>query len=219
MSTFSLPTQSRRTRISVVQLSAALALAALLMIGAPAARAANPRVVMTIAERGSITIELYQKDAPKTVAHFLKLVNEKFYDGLLFHRVVPSFVVQAGDPKSLTIDGKLLRNISPEAVAQQFGLGNGGSDENIPFEKTPYTHEHGTLAMALNKPQSATGDSQFFINLKANTQLNGDYCVFGKVVKGLDVVDKIQQGDRISSVHVVAESSAPAKPAKGKKKS
>src|SRR5579871_5595391 len=172
--------RGRRSLMSRARLAAMLACGALLMAGARPARAANPHVDMTVADRGVITIELYQAAAPKTVAHFLKLVNEKFYDGILFHRVVPKFIVQAGDPKSVNIDGSKLRG--DQSVAQQYGLGNGGSGESIPFEQNSYTHERGTIAMALSAAHSDTGDSQFFINLIANPSLNGGYCVFGKVV-------------------------------------
>jgi peptidyl-prolyl cis-trans isomerase B (cyclophilin B) len=214
--------RGRRASMEAVRLAAALTLCALLLMGAAPSRAAtNPRVDLDVAGRGVVTIELYPQAAPKSVAHFLKLVEEKFYDGLLFHRVVANFVVQTGDPKSLNVDGSKLRGLTDQAVSQQFGLGNGGSGETVPFEKNSYTHERGTIALALSQAASATGDSQFFINLKPNPPLNGGYCVFGKVVKGMDVVDKIQQGDRISSMRVVAaksEASAPPKPSKGKKK-
>jgi cyclophilin family peptidyl-prolyl cis-trans isomerase len=211
--------RGQRALVSYGHLASALVCCALLLVNAKPARAANPRVDMTVGDRGVITIELYQDAAPKTVAHFLKLVNQKFYDGILFHRVVPNFVVQAGDPASVSIDGSKLRG--DQSVAQQYGLGGGGSGETIPFEKNSYKHERGTIAIALNAARSATGDSQFFINIKPNPALNGDYCVFGKVVKGLDVVDRIQQGDRITSMRAVAgksDASASAKSSKGKKK-
>lgn len=171
------------------------------------ARADDPRVLLTVADRGTITLELFQKAAPKTVAHFLKLVNTKFYDGILFHRVRPGFVAQAGDPKSKSVDGSKLRDLSDEQVAEQYHLGNGGSGENIPFEENTQTNDRGTMAMALSGPRTATGDSQFFLNLVPNHRLDGDYCVFGKVVKGLDVMDKIQQGDKIVSARVVSAKS------------
>jgi len=145
----------------------------------------NPVVEMTIEKRGKITIELYPEEAPKTVAHFLELIKKKFYDGIRVHRVEPDFVVQAGDPQTRTkgVDAP--------------GIGTGGSGKNIPFEGNRRTHETGTVAMALSAPKSDTGDSQFFINLKPNHFLDGSYCVFGKVTKGMDVVKKIEKGDRI----------------------
>lgn len=190
-------------RRSIERMTISLALGTLLVMASLAARADNPRVALTVADRGTITLELFQKDAPKTVAHFVKLVKTKFYDGILFHRVRPGFVAQAGDPKSKTVDGSKLRELSDEEVANQYHLGDGGSGENIPFEENTQTNDRGTLAMALSGPRSATGDSQFFLNLVPNHRLDGDYCVFGKIVKGLDVLDKIQQGDKIVSAHVV----------------
>lgn len=154
---------------------------------------------MKIEKRGSIVIELFEKDAPKTVAHFLDLVDRKFYDGILFHRVVPKFVAQAGDPES--------RKVSAAEVAKKSdghggttGLGDGGSGKTIPFEENTLKHEKGTMGMALDGKRTATGDSQFFINLVDNHRLNGDYCVFGKVLKGMDIVLKIELGDKIVSV-------------------
>jgi cyclophilin family peptidyl-prolyl cis-trans isomerase len=150
--------------------------------------AANPTYKMTIEKKGDITIELYAKDAPKTVAHLQELIKKKFYDGMLIHRVEPNFVVQAGDPNTKTkgVDAP--------------GIGSGGSGKNIPFEENKHTHETATLGMALSAPRSATGDSQWFINLKPNHFLDGNYCVFGKVTKGMDVVAKIVKGDKIVSV-------------------
>jgi cyclophilin family peptidyl-prolyl cis-trans isomerase len=215
MGRFSLFDLARRATMPAVRMMTLLVMSAALVIGARAAHAANPQVNLSVAGKGVITIELYQKEAPKTVEHFLKLVNAKFYDGILFHRVIKGFMAQTGDPNSIGVDGSKLRDLTDQQVGATYHLGTGGSGENIPFEKNKLSNERGTLAMALSAPQSATGDSQFFINFVPNTRLNGDYCVFGKVVKGLDVVDKIQQGDRISSIRVISSSS---KPAKGKKK-
>lgn len=162
------------------------ALAAAVAMAAPAL-AANPTVTLTIANRGDITLELYQKDAPATVAHFLALCKKGFYNGIIVHRVEPDFVVQAGDPQTKTLPLSDPR------------IGSGGSGKNIPFESNSRTNDKGTLAMALSAPRSATGDSQWFINLKDNSFLNGNYCVFGKVVKGMDVVMKVRKGDKIKS--------------------
>jgi cyclophilin family peptidyl-prolyl cis-trans isomerase len=153
--------------------------------------AANPKLEMTIANRGTVTLELFAKDAPKTTAHLVDLCRRKFYDGILIHRLEPGFVVQAGDPKTKTegIDGPM--------------IGSGGSGKNVPFEVNSRTHETGSLGMALSAPRSATGDSQWFINLGPNHQLDGDYCVFGKVSKGMNVVKQIKRGDKIVSIRVL----------------
>lgn len=84
-------------------------------------------------------------------------------------------------------------------------MGSGGSGKNIPFEANQLTHKAGTIAMALSAPHSATGDSQWFINTVDNDRLNGDYCVFGKVTKGMDVVLKIQKGDKIVSIKQITK--------------
>lgn len=175
--------------IATCGLLASALLVSLWAMPAGAAPASNPVIEMTVANRGKVTMELFPKDAPKTVAHILKLVNKKFYDGIKVHRVEPGFVVQAGDPTQRSEpfgDAKL-------------------RDENIPFETNKLTHEEGTLGIALTAPKSDTGTSQFFINLAPNHHLDGNYCVFGKVIKGMDVVKKIQRGDKIVKVVQVKE--------------
>ena len=162
----------------------------------------NPVLTMVIAKRGTIVIELYPHAAPKTVAHIVSLVNRKFYDGQLFHRVIKEFVAQTGDPKSKNVDGSKLRGLSDIQVAQKFALGNGGSGKTVPLEPK-LSHERGTVALARSSDIDS-GDSQFFFNLKANHNLDAQYCVFGQVIKGLDVMDKIELGDRITSLRVTS---------------
>ena len=129
---------------------------------------------------GKIEAELYGADAPKTVARIQELAKKGFYDGLSFHRVVPGFVVQGGDPK---------------------GNGTGGSGVNLPAEFNPRKHVEGTLAMArAQDPNSA--DSQFYIALGRHPHLDNNYTVFGQVVKGLEFVKKIKQGDKMTKVTV-----------------
>ncbi len=130
---------------------------------------------------------LYPDAAPKHVERILKLVEEGFYNGLQFHRIVPNFVAQIGDPKSRNgVD-------SP-------GIGSGGSKYgNIPLEvNRAYKNERGTLAMArTNDPNSA--NSQFYIVLKDAPHLDMQYTVFGKVIDdGMDHVDKLKVGDPLS---------------------
>ena len=171
----------------------------------PKSDAANPRVEMVIEmpekKTGTILIELLPKDAPKTVAHFLSLVGKKFYDGILFHRYVEGFVTQGGDPKSKGVDGAKLRNLTGEEVGQQYQLGMGGSGATVPLEVSA-AHDRGTVGLARSQAPDS-GDSQFFFNLKPNHFLDKDYCVFGKVLKGLDIMDNLRQGDKIVSVRVV----------------
>jgi cyclophilin family peptidyl-prolyl cis-trans isomerase len=166
----------------------------------------GPQLIMDIAKRGTIVIDLLPDAAPKTVAHIVALVNRKFYDGLLFHRVITDFVAQTGEPKSKSIDGARLKGLTDVRVAVKFGLGKGGSGKTVPLEaKLP--HERGTVGLA-RSGDSESGDSQFFFNLKTNPSMDFAYTVFGRVSKGLDVMDKIQLGDRITSVRV-AQSKAP----------
>ena len=142
--------------------------------------------------RGTIVAELYDGEAPKTVANFEKLANEGFYDGVKFHRVIPDFVVQGGDP------------YSKGGEHAKGPVGTGGPGYKIPDELdgNPHKHEEGALSMAHAGPN--TGGSQFFIVLsERNTRhLNGVHTVFGKVVEGMDVVKQIQANDVMNSVRV-----------------
>lgn len=194
---------------------AAAAAAAVLAAGSlPACGAEKAvQVQMSVEGRGLVVLELQPKDAPKTVAQIVRLCKTRFYDGILVHRVVPGFVVQAGDPKTKTLQPQELATMSDQKKAE-LRIGSGGSGNNIPFETNSKTHMQGTLGMALSAPRSDTGDSQWFINLEANHQLDGDYCVFGKVTKGMDVVRKIRVGDRIKSMRVVEPTPGKTKPAK-----
>lgn len=141
---------------------------------------------------GTITAELYDADAPATVANFEKLANEKFYDGVKFHRVIPDFVVQGGDP------------LSRDLPAGHPRVGTGGPGYTIKCETrgNPRTHEVGALSMA--HAGKDTGGSQFFMVLsEQNTKhLNGVHTVFGKVTDGLDVMKKIKQNDSMLTVRV-----------------
>ena len=142
--------------------------------------------------RGTIVAELYEQDAPVTVANFEKLANSKYYDGVKFHRVIPDFVVQGGDPLSRDL---------PEGDRR---IGTGGPGYHIKCETkgNPRTHEVGALSMA--HAGKDTGGSQFFMVLsEANTKhLNGVHTVFGKITKGLDVMKQIKGNDSMTSVRV-----------------
>jgi peptidyl-prolyl cis-trans isomerase B (cyclophilin B) len=142
--------------------------------------------------RGTIVAELYDKEAPKTVENFEKLANSGFYDGVKFHRVIPDFVVQGGDP------------LSRDLPAGDRRIGSGGPGWTIKCEtaNNPHKHEVGALSMA--HAGKDTGGSQFFMVLnEANTRhLNGVHTVFGKIVEGQDVMRQIQQNDSMTSVRV-----------------
>jgi len=134
--------------------------------------------------KGEMVIELYGKEAPLTVANFVKLVNAKFYDGLTFHRVEdsPEFsLLQGGDPN---------------------GNGTGGPGYSIKLEINPkLRHVKGALAMARSQNPDSAG-CQFYICRVAIHQLDDNYAVFGKVIKGLDVADNIKVGDKIEKIEI-----------------
>ena len=134
--------------------------------------------------KGDMVAELYDNETPITVNNFLKLIGEKFYDGLNFHRVIPGFVCQGGCPN---------------------GIGNGGPGYTIPCETSSpkQFHDKGVLSMA--HAGKNTGGSQFFIcHNRQNTQhLDGHHTCFGKVIEGLGIIDQIRQGDRITSISVM----------------
>jgi len=152
-------------------------------------------VRMTIAGKGDLVIELDLKEAPKTSENFLNLVKEGFYDGIRFHRVVPKFVIQAGDPQSKTLPMGHPR------------LGTGGSGKTIKFEPNNLKHKRGAIGMArAQDPDSAS--SQFYICLEDLPQLDGNYVIFGRVVEGIEIIDQVRVGDTIQKA-IVLEKWAP----------
>ncbi len=132
-------------------------------------------------DRGTIEIELYPQYAPKTVNNFAFLARQGFYDGVTFHRVIPNFMIQGGDPT---------------------GTGRGGPGYRFEdeFAGNPLKHETGVLSMANAGP--GTNGSQFFITHSPQPHLNGKHTVFGKVTQGQNVVNMIRQGDKINKVTV-----------------
>lgn len=145
------------------------------LMGCKSSSSKETKVEMDVKDYGKIVIALDEKAAPLTTENFLSLVDEGFYDGLTFHRIVKGFMIQGGDP---------------------LGNGTGGSDKNVKGEftgnnvKNPLKHTRGTISMARSQdPNSAS--SQFFIMHQDNPALDGQYAAFGKVVEGMDVVDKI----------------------------
>ncbi len=135
----------------------------------------NPQVVIDMGEMGKIELELFPETAPITVKNFLKLVDEKFYDGIIFHRVIKGFMIQGGDPKGIGVGG------SKDQIKGEF-LSNG--------VKNLLKHSRGVISMARTMvPDSAS--SQFFIMHKDSPHLDGQYAAFGVVTKGIEVVDTI----------------------------
>lgn len=135
-------------------------------------------------EKGDMKVEFYEKDAPNTVANFVKLAKEGYYDGLSFHRVIPDFVIQGGCP-----DGT--------------GAGGPGYSIDCELKGDNQFHDRGVLSMA--HAGRNTGGSQFFIcHSRNNTaHLDRNHTCFGKVVEGLDVIDDIRQGDTMIKVEVI----------------
>ena len=151
-----------------------------------------PKTAVFETNIGTITAELYETDAPATVANFEKLANSLFYDGVKFHRVIADFVVQGGDPLS--------RDLPPGNP--RVGMGGPGWQIKCETAGNPRTHEVGALSMA--HAGKDTGGSQFFMVLsEQNTRhLNGVHTVFGKITGGLDVMKKIKANDVMNSVRV-----------------
>ena len=133
--------------------------------------------------RGRIRFRFYPIDAPKTVKRIATLVSEGFYNGLLFHRVEPGFVIQGGDPT---------------------GTGSGGSGQRLSAEFNSRKHVLGAVAMARGE-DADSADSQFYISLGNHPHLDGRYTVFGQVVEGIEVLTQIQTGDRMTAISLEAD--------------
>jgi peptidyl-prolyl cis-trans isomerase B (cyclophilin B) len=134
--------------------------------------------------KGMIELELYPEHAPKTVNNFVFLSKKGFYNGVIFHRVISNFVIQGGDPT---------------------GTGRGGPGYQFEDEvkDNPLIHERGAISMANAGPN--TNGSQFFIAHSPQPHLDGNHTVFGKVIQGLEVVDTIQEGDKMEKVIITEE--------------
>ncbi len=145
------------------------------------AMAADAPIIKIETKRGVITIETRPDVAPNTVARITELAKSGFYNGITFHRVIPGFVVQGGDPQ---------------------GNGMGGSGKKLKAEFSDLKHELGTVAMARAGNDINSADSQFYISLGKHPHLDGKYTIFGKVIDGMDVVQKITKGDVMEKVTV-----------------
>lgn len=147
---------------------------------------AKDHIVRITTAKGVMDLELYPQDAPLHVTNFMKLTEAGFYDGLIFHRVVPDFVIQGGDPD---------------------GNGTGGPGYNVKAEFNSRKHLTGTLAMARSMDPDSAG-SQFYITLAPQPNLDGDYTVFGQLLSDQGVVEKIAMGDVMESVKVLSKTEA-----------
>lgn len=135
----------------------------------------NPIATIEMEDGSQIKIELYPDVAPNTVRNFISLANSKFYDGLIFHRVIPDFMIQGGDPEGTGVGGP--------------GYAIKGEFSSNGFENT-LKHDRGVISMARAQDKNSAG-SQFFIMHKDSPHLDGEYAAFGKVIEGIEVVDKI----------------------------
>ncbi|MGH7268753.1 MAG: peptidylprolyl isomerase [Candidatus Rokuibacteriota bacterium] len=158
----------------------AMVVAALAASASAQGRPMHPVAVIVMEKGGEIRIELYPEDAPGTVESFVNLSKKGFYNGLTFHRVVPGFVAQGGDPK---------------------GDGTGGPGYTLKAEFNKRKHVRGAVAMARSQHPDSAG-SQFYVCFAPAAHLDGQYTVFGQVVKGMEVVDGIKVGDRMKSVTI-----------------
>jgi len=142
----------------------------------------NKQLAVIETEKGDFVVELFPEHAPGTVANFVKLVESKFYDGLNFHRCIPDFVIQGGCPD---------------------GTGRGGPGYQIKCETAGNPHRHVRGALSMAHAGKDTGGSQFFIVRQPQPHLDGKHTVFGQVVEDVDLVDLIEQGDRIKSIRIL----------------
>ncbi len=167
------------------------------------ARNDQPRVKL-VTTKGELLIELFEDCAPNTVANFINLVEKKFYDGTLFHRWEPNFMIQGGDPRSK----------DPSARPEM--LGQGGPGYAIPDEQGPKARMlfSGYLAMAKRGNKPNTAGSQFFVTHVPAGWLNGRHTVFGRVITGLSIVRELRRGDKIVKIEVLRKRDHPYEPKK-----
>lgn len=150
---------------------------------------------LDIESRGAIYIKLHTKEAPKTTAHIAKLAREGFYNGQRFFRVVREprpYLVALGDP-----DSRDARNIESPTIGQK------GSGGRIPYEETGFKNEAGAVGLSTLPKDRNSGDSQFYMLLAPSRFLDGNYTVFGRVVSGMDVLNRIERGDLVTRASIL----------------
>ena len=168
----------------------------LLALAGPVAmgrRAAETRLVLEVEGKGRIVIKLHTTEAPRTTSHIIDLANKGFYDGQRFFKVIRSprpFLAQIGDPDSRT------KEINDPS------LGTKGSGKRIPFENSGFKHSVGSVGLARLPEDRDSGDSQFYILLGQDGFLDGNYTVFGQVVQGMDLLPRLELGDRVVTAKV-----------------
>ena len=177
--------------MSRVIVTMAALVVALWPVAAQKSPGAGPVIVLET-EKGVIEFETYPDEAPKTVARVIELVKKGFYNGHRFHRAEPNFLIQVGDPQS--------RNV---AMQEWWGRGTGtGKPIGVAEISKKRRHVRGAVAMAHPGSDPRAADSQFYILLNAKPELDGKYTVFGKVISGLPVVDKIRRSDILRKASV-----------------
>ena len=180
-------TRSLSLALAVALLMATASACQAKLDGVPVRNTGHYAIVDT--DKGTFVIELYPKVAPKTVDNFETLSKKGFYNGLTFHRVVPDFVVQGGDPD---------------------GTGTGGPGYTVAAEIDPKEkHLRGSVATARTgdqvNPKRESSGSQFYVCLEPQPGLDGQYTIFGGVISGMDVVDKIEKGDHMKTIKLASE--------------
>lgn len=175
----------------------------------------NPMVTMEVKDLGTIKLELYPDKAPNTVANFIKLANNGFYDGLTYHRIVKDFMVQGGDKEGTGSGSPTLGDLKGEENDEKYSIK--GEFVQNGFNKNDIRFEKGVIAMARSDYSSMgmteegynSAGSQFFIMTKDNANLNGQYAAFGKVIEGWDVLDKLNETEVQPAENEGSEASTP----------
>ena len=163
-------------KIPAILLTLSLILGTAIMTGCGKKDVKFPTVTMTIEDKGDIVIELYPEKAPETVANFVSLVEDGFYDGLTFHRIIPGFMIQGGDPEGTGMGGP--------------GYSIKGEFASNGFTQNDLEHVRGIISMARSQHPDSAG-SQFFIMHEDSPHLDGAYAAFGQVIEGMEVADSI----------------------------
>ena len=181
--------RARRALIAGVGLLACMAPAPVFV----AAQNGGAPVIVVETTKGTFSFATYPDEAPRTVKHILDLVQSGFYDGQRFHRAIPGFVVQWGDPQS--------RDPSKEAIWGRGAAAASGHPVGVAESTKKHTHTAGAVGIS-HPGNPALADSQIYVTLANRDDLNGRYTVFGHLVSGREVVDAIQRGDVVSRMYV-----------------
>lgn len=168
-------------------------LALLLLLSPAIVRAQAGPVIVVETTKGAFAFETYPNEAPKTVAHVVQLVRDSFYDGQRFHRALPGFVLQWGDPRSI--------DPAQEALWGRGDAASSGTPIGVSEISRKHTHTKGAVAMA-HPGDPAKADSQIYVTLADRPDLDGRYTVFGHIVSGADLPARLQRGDLILRMYV-----------------